>query len=339
MRPLNRLYEKDKNFFRLLGIMLVVFGLCSLLQPVLFPTLANFVAITRQFPEYGVLAIAIGLAMLTGGIDLSVVSVANLSAIFAAMIMLGRIPEGASEGTTAMIIVGAVLVALVTGLVCGAINGTLIAKIGIPPILATLGTQQLFLGIGIVITGGRSQSGMPDMFAQLGRTVYGGFLPLVLLVFIACALFVGILLGKTSFGAKVYMLGTNEKAATYAGIKTQWLLIRTYMLSGGLAAVAGLLMMAQANAMRAGFGAAYTLQAVLVAVMGGFNPRGGIGNVHGIVVAVVILQMISSTLAMFPQVSNFYRDILWGAVLVIMLIMNHYAAKSALAKQALKTAA
>jgi len=332
MKQLFGLYEKDRNFFRLIGIMVVVFGLCSFLQPALFPTLPNFVAITRQFPEYGILAIAIGLTMLTGGIDLSVVSVANLSAIFAAMVMFSVAPE--NQG--AAVIIAACLVAIIAGMVCGAFNGVMIARIGIPPILATLGTQQLFLGIAIVVTGGQSLSGMPDAFARLGRTVYGGFLPFVFIVFMVCALFVGLLLAKTSFGAKVYMLGTNEKAAAYAGLKTGWLLIKTYTISGGLAAVAGLVMMAQANAMRAGFGAAYTLQAVLVAVMGGISPRGGIGNVHGIVVAVVILQMISSTLAMFAQISNFYRDILWGAVLVFMLIINHYANKNALERQARK---
>ena len=327
MRMLNRIYEKDRNFFRLLGVMLIVFGICSFLQPALFPTLSNMMAIARQFPEYGILAVAIGLTMLTGGIDLSVVSVANLSAILAAMIMRAHAVD-MPEYQTAYVVLAACLVAIVSGLACGAINGTLVAKIGIPPILATLGTQQLFLGIAIVVTGGRSQSGLPDMFARLGRAVYGGVFPFVLVVFMVCVLLLGLVLSRTAFGAKIYMLGTNEKAAAYAGLNTHWLVIKTYAIAGGLAAVGGLIMMVQANAMRAGFGSTYTLQAVLVAVMGGISPKGGIGNIQGIVVAVIILQMISSVLAMFAQISNFYRDIFWGIILVLVLIINHYANKN-----------
>lgn len=337
MQRLKTSYNNDSNFYRLLILSVMVFFLCAILQPRLFLTQSTFLSIAKQFPEFGILSIGIGLALLTGGIDLSAVAVANLSAILAARLMIAYAPKGTSAGTTLLVILISMGVALLTGVICGIINGALISYIGIPAILATLGTQQLFTGIAIVITEGKPQSGLPLAFSMTGNKVIYNILPVPLIIFVLCVVVVGFLLSHTVFGSRVYMMGTNTVAARYAGIRTNTIRIQCYAISGLLASVAGLIMMSRTNSAKADFGSSYTLQCVLIAVLGGVDPNGGKGNVRGIVVAVIILQMLSSTLSMFENISNFYRDIIWGLVLIIVLIANHYINRRTLRRQAQKT--
>lgn len=324
MEAIKRKFDlKDKNFARLLMILAIVFVLCSMLKPSLFLKSSNFISMAKQFPEFGILAIGISMTMLTGGIDLSAVYVANLSAICAAKFMMAMAPKGTPAGQTIPIIFVGILIALAVGCVCGLINGALVAKFGIPAILATLGTQQLFCGLAIVITEGRSLSGLPTLYSKYGTKTLFGFLPVPLIIFLLCACATGFLLAKTSFGSKLYLLGTNPTASRFAGLNNDKLLIGTYGCAGTLSAAAGMLMMASSNSTRADYGSSYTMQCILIAVMGGISPSGGVGNIKGVVVAVVILQMLSSALNMFENVSNFYRDIIWGLALIAVLIFNY----------------
>jgi simple sugar transport system permease protein len=319
----NRFISRDKNLFRLILIAVFVFILASLLKPELFLRTDNFVSMAKQFPEFGIMAIGMTLTMITGGIDLAVVAVANLSAIMAAKFLIANVSKSASDGFTLQMILVAVMIAIATGIIAGAVNGLLIAKVGIPAILATLGTSQLFLGIAIVLTEGKAISRLPLLYSEIGNKDIFGYIPVPLILFIIVALAVGILLSKTRFGIQLYLFGTNEKASRFAGLNNFWLIMRTYMISGGLSAIAGLIMMARANSAKPDYGASYTLLCVLIAVLGGVNPNGGFGNVQGVTVAIIILQFLSSGLNMFSGVSNFYRDLIWGAVLVLVLIFNY----------------
>jgi len=314
---------RDKNLFRLIIMMVFVFVLASSLKPDIFLRGNNFISMAKQFPEYGIMAIGISLTMITGGIDLAVVGTANLTAIIAAKFLMATVPKGAPTGHTVAMIIAAVLIALATGIAAGSINGFFISKIGIPAILTTLGTQQLFTGIAIVLTEGKPLSRLPILYSKIGNKNLFGAIPVPLVIYILVAVTVGILLSKTRFGTQVYMLGTNENAARFSGLNNTWITIRTYAISGLLSAVAGLIMMARANSAKADYGAAYTLQCVLIAVLGGVNPNGGFGTVQGVTVAVLILQFLSSGLNMFENVSNFYRDLIWGGVLILVLIFNY----------------
>ena len=320
---LNNYINKDKNLFRLLLIMVFVFVLAASLKPDLFLRSNNFISMAKQFPEYGIMAIGISLTMITGGIDLAVVGIANLSAIIAAKFLISSVPAGASQEHTVGMIIAAVFIALAAGVLAGTVNGLFISKVGIPAILATLGTQLLFTGIAIVLTEGKPISRLPILYSQIGNSEIFNVIPVPLIIFVIAAVTIGIVLSKTRFGMQVYMLGTNENAARFSGVNNTWILMRTYMISGVLSAAAGLIMMARANSAKADYGASYTLQCVLIAVLGGINPNGGFGTVQGVMVAVLILQFLSSGLNMFENVSNFYRDIIWGGVLILVLIFNY----------------
>lgn len=314
---------KDKNFNRLLIVLFFVFILSSILKPGLFLRGSNFVSMARQIPEFGIMAIGISFTMLTGGIDLSTVYAANLSSIIAAKLMLNLSANVTSPHTMASIILLSICVALLVGSLCGVLNGLLISKIGIPAILATLGTQQLFWGIAIVITAGKSISGLPMMYFEFGNTELFGFIPISLIFFIIVAMIASLVLSKTKFGARLYLLGTNAIASKFAGLNNDFLIIMTYAFSGILASISGLIMMASTNSTKADYGSSYTMQCILIAVMGGINPNGGRGNIKGVVLVVIILQMLSSVLNMFENISNFYRDIIWGGALLGIMVFNY----------------
>ncbi|HUX41921.1 MAG TPA: ABC transporter permease [Rectinemataceae bacterium] len=320
---------RDQNLVRLLVMLLFVFALMTVLRPNQFATIADFNSMMRQFPEYGIMAIGISLTMITGGIDLGVVGTANLSAIVAAKFLIAAVPQGSPPAVVLPYLAVAVIFALVTGLACGAFAGILISRFNIPAILATLGTQQLFTGIAIGITNGRPQSRLPLLYSKIGNTEFFDFFPLSFVIFVVIAVSVGLLLSRARFGTSMYMLGTNPKASRYAGLNNASILLRTYMLSGLLSSVAGLIMMARANSAKADYGAPYTLQCVLIAVLGGIDPNGGFGKIAGVTLAILILQFLSSGLNMFNNISNFYRDVIWGGVLILVLVFNQLLSRRA----------
>lgn len=314
----------DSNILRLLFIAVAIFLVMSLLRPHTFLTLRNFRSMSYQFPELGVLSVAMMLTMLTGGIDLSVVGTANLAGILAAKLMTTALPPEAGGGQVALIILGAILIALGTGILCGIFNGFLVAKVGIPPILATLGTMQLYTGIAMVITKGYAVLGYPEQFLFIGNGVIGIF-PVPLILFAAVAVIFAIVLNKMAFGFQVFMLGTNATAARFSGINNTLVLLKTYLISGFLAGLAGIIVIARTNSAKADYGTSYVLQAVLVSILGGVNPSGGFGTVSGLVLAILSLQFLSSGFNML-RFSNFFKEFTWGFVLILVMVINYLSA-------------
>lgn len=317
---ISKILNSDSNLTRLFVIMLFVFFLMAVLKPDPFLSFRNMSSMAFQTPEFGILSIAIMIAMLTGGIDLSIVGTANLSGIMAAFIMVKLTPQNAPTGQQLLIIVLAVVISICIGALCGLFNGFVISKIGIPPILATLATMQLFMGLAIVITGGKAVLGFPEKFAAIGNGTIVN-IPEPMIIFIVVVIMVSVLLNKTAFGTQLYMMGTNPIAAKFSGINNITLTIKTYLLSGSLAAIAGLILIARTNSAKADYGTSYTLQAVLVAVMGGVNPNGGFGKIVGIIMAMFTLQFLSSGFNAM-HFSNFFKDFIWGAVLIVVMIVN-----------------
>ncbi len=312
--------SKDNNLRRLLLITVLIFVVMSILVPNTFLTLRNFSSMAFQFPEFGLLAIAIMLAMLTGGIDLSIVGIANFSGILAALVLVKYGPMFSGVGIIIPILF-AITVSVISGLMAGMLNGFLIARIGITPILATLGTMELLTGIGIVITRGSAVFGFPESFIAIGNgSIF--YIPIPFIIFVLFAVAFSIVLNRTSFGFKLYMLGTNETASKFSGINNVKILIKTYMLSGFLSACAGIILIARTNSAKADYGTSYTLQAILVAVLGGVNPNGGFGSILGIVLAIFSLQFLSSGFNLL-QISNFAKDFVWGALLLLVMVVNY----------------
>jgi simple sugar transport system permease protein len=322
-----RAVTRDTNITRLVTILLALVLIFAIVKTEAFLNLRTWQSMAIQFPEFGLMALGVMLTMITGGIDLSVVGVANMTSIGAAVVMLSIAPRGADASTSAMAIALAIVTALVAGTAAGALNGFLVTRIKIPPILVTLGTFELFTGIAILITGGKPKSGLPPLYGQTFAGKIFGVIPVPLVVFVVAAVLIAILMNKTAFGTKLYMLGTNSKAAKFSGLNTTSLLVRTYTISGLYASLAGLVMLANYNSAKADYGSTYTLLAVLIVVLGGVNPNGGTGRLLGVVLAIGILQILSSGLNMFPNISNFYRPLIWGGVLLAVITANHLSDK------------
>lgn len=305
---------------RLSVLTLLIFVLMAALDPSRFLSYGNLSSMAFQFPEFAILSLAMMLAMMTGGIDLSVVGISNLAAIAAALI-LSALAGPQVAGLSAVAVIGLAMGAgLLVGAACGLMNGIAIGVFGLPPILATLGSGLVFTGLGVAITGGSAVLGFPPAFAFLGNGAFLG-IPVPLIVFVAIAAIVWLVLERTALGLKIQMLGTNPLAARFAGIDDLAVTVRTYLLSGMFAACAGLVIMSRANSAKADYGSSYLLLSILICVLGGINPYGGFGRVAGLALAVLSLQFLSSGFNML-QVSNFAKEFIWGGLLLIVMVAN-----------------
>jgi simple sugar transport system permease protein len=218
-----------------------------------------------------------------------------------------------------------VIVVLATAAVTGLFNGTLIGVAGVPPILATLGTQSLLMGIAIILTKGHSISGFPPQVDFIGNGFVFG-LPVPFLIFAVMTAFSAFILRCTRHGFNMYMLGANPVVSRYSGVNNTVIIIRTFVLTGILAGVSSLIMLSRANSMRPGYGTDYLLQAILVAVLGGTDPNGGIASMAGLVMGIMILQFTQSGITMLAF-SAFTRKIIWGLALLLIMVINYLISK------------
>ena len=310
----------DGNILRLLAIFVIILAVSGITKGTSFLNVGNLQSMAKTLTEYGLMAVGCGITMISGGIDLSTVYIANLCGILAGLTM--------NESSSSIVL--AIIVALVVGALCGIFNGFLVSVLKNPAMLATLGTYQLYMGIAVVASKGSTVSGVTSFSSFAYMTVAG--IPMPFIVFVLMIVVISFIMGKTKFGKRVHLVGTNEKASKFAGINTVSVLIRTYMLSGIVSAVAGLLSLSRINSAKADFGSSYTMQTILISVLGGINPDGGFGSIPGVAIAVLILQMLSSYLNMFPNISNYYRDLIWGVALIAVLIMNFTIEKRRMAK-------
>ena len=319
--------NRDDNIGRLILMIVLIMIVMTWLSPSKFLNLYNFESLSFLFPELGILAIAMLVAMLTGGIDLSVIGIANLSAIVAGLFFhawIGTDAIRAGEGGFVTPI--GIALALAIGMIAGAVNGVLVTRLRITPILATLGTGQIFTGIALVLTGGPAIVGFPAAWNLIGNgKLFGLAAPLVVFLVVGSA--IAFLIERTSFGVSLQLIGTNPKAALFAGIERARLIFWSFVLSGGLAALAGILLSARTNAAKSDYGTSYLLQAVLIAVLGGTNPSGGRGTVMGVSLAVIALMLLSSGLQIL-RFSNHLIDFVWGAFLVLVVAANAWKTRA-----------
>ncbi len=309
--PLARIVaSKDFRLVVLIAILIVVFG--SLIGDRLFGQL-GLRSMAYQLPELGLLSLAMMVAMLSGGIDLSIIATANLSALTIAG-SLSLMPAGDGGSAAALWEIGSVLAGLAVALAVGVGNGLVIGYFRVSPILATLGSMTLVKGLAIGLTHGSVLSGFPPAIVFLGNGSVLG-LPMPLIVFAAVAAPLSALLTMTPFGVRIAMFGSNERAVRFSGVDTRALTLRTYVLSSFVAFFAGLVMMARFDSANAAYGESYLLVTILACVLGGVDPAGGFGRVSGLVLALVVLQIIS-TACVVLGLSQFLTLAIWGGILI-----------------------
>jgi simple sugar transport system permease protein len=318
---------KDNHIRFLLVTNVVILVIATLISGGQFLDPFNLRSMARQLPEISLLAMGVMLALISGngGIDLSVVSIANLSAVSAGLLsrsvfaLNGTVP--ADKGLSFML--AFIAIALGVGILCGLINGFLIAKVGFAPILATLGTQLTFTGLAVALSGGPAVSlGYVEPFVQIGSGNIFRWIPISFIIFALATLLVMWFLTRAPFGLRLYLMGSNAKAAHYAGINTSRILMLTYLGSALLASLAGIIIASGASSAKWDYGSSYLLIAILIAVMGGINPEGGYGKITGLVLAAVALQLLQTTLSAVGA-NNFLKDFMWGLLLLLSIVFTN----------------
>jgi simple sugar transport system permease protein len=304
----------EHGTLRMLVLTVAAFVLFTILNPTVFLDPLNITNMAVAAPEVGLLAIAVMLAMLTGGIDLSVVAIANGTAITIAGLSAHH-PHVGGAGALLIVVVG-----FLVGLLGGVVNGLLISRVGITPILATLGTMQVFNGLAIVYTGGETLYGVPAQLTTFGEGTVAR-VPLLFIVFLVAAVLVAVVLNRTPLGSKLVLQGSNATAARYSGIRPARILMATYVLSGALAALAGVLIVARNPTASADYGSSYVLLVIVIAILGGTNPSGGFATVTGVVLATLTLQIVQTGFNI-QRLSNYEYAIAQGVILIVTLVID-----------------
>ncbi|MCG3084226.1 ribose ABC transporter permease [Anoxybacillus sp. LAT_35] len=298
-----------KKLGPLVGLLLLCIVLTFLSDS--FFTLDNWLNILRQVSINALIAFGMTFVILTGGIDLSVGSVLALSSAFAAGLMANGM-----NGVFAM------MIGISAGLAMGALNGVIITKGRVAPFIATLATMTIFRGATLVYTEGRPITGFSDelAFQMIGRGYFLGIpVPVVLMLVAYVLLYV--VLKKTTFGRHTYAIGGNEEATRLSGIRVDRLKIWIYSLTGGLAALAGLILTSRLNSAQPTAGTAYELDAIAAVVLGGTSLSGGRGWIFGTLIGALIIGVLNNGLNLL-NVSSFYQQVIKGVVILLAVILD-----------------
>ena len=317
-----RSVTSDRQFNFLVVVNLLVLTAAVSISGIDFVNAYNLQSMAIQIPELGLLAIGVTLAMISGngGIDLSGIALANLSGISAALL----VPQFISPDDSPMTYVFAFgFVCLCVGFVGGIVNGLLVSRANLTPIIATLGTSLAFTGVSVVLTNGSGvRLGYIEPLDAFGHSPIMG-VPMCFALFLAIAIVIGAVLRFTPFGTRLFLLGSNPKAARFAGFDEKRLFLTAYTISGMLASVAGFIIAARISSVKWDYGTSYVLIAILIVVMAGVKPEGGYGRISCVILSAAALQILSSMFN-FLNISNFFRDFAWGVLLLVFLAVSKF---------------
>lgn len=315
---------KDRELLKMVVITVAVFIAMAALRPNLFLTGTNFTSMGYQIPELGLYSVAMTIAMLSGGIDLSIVGIGNLCSIICTYILhyafVQELEGAALWGGIAL----GIAAALAVGALCGVINGLVVAYGKITPMLATMATSSIFTGVAIVITEGKPVSKVPEEFTYFGSHTFLK-IPLPLWLLIAVLIAVAFLLNKTKLGFELKFIGTNLKASMYTGMNIRKIQIKTYVLSGLISALCGIEILSRTNTAKADYASTYVFQALLCAVLGSTNPNGGFAKISCLGLALLSLQFLSSGFNML-RLGGYFKEFTWGLLLIFVLSLNGISA-------------
>ncbi|MBM3699345.1 MAG: ABC transporter permease [Actinobacteria bacterium] len=299
----------------LIGIYIVMMLLFSLTSDK-FLTIQNIKGIYNNFAVFGILAAGVTVVMIGGGFDLAIGSTAGLAGIVSSVLLMKGI-----EVATPWVF----LIAIAIGCTVGLINGLIITKVGINPIITTLGTLAIFRGVCYFWADLNPR--VYNVFVQnFGRIYLGNVFPITTLYIIIAFVALTLILKFTRFGRDLFTIGGNETLARLAGIPVDRIKILSYVISGFFCSVAGLLLISQLGSGRPEYGTGAELEVLTIVVLGGVVVGGGRGNYLGVFIALIIIQTITNGMVLL-NVPVFLRMVVKGALLVLVIAIDAFRNK------------
>jgi len=303
----------------------------SLLSPA-FLTSGNLVILVKHVAINAILAIGMTFVILTGGIDLSVGSVAGLAGMMAG----GLISEGLvleSFGVKIYLHVWLVItLALLAGMAVGAVNGILVTRFRVAPFIATLGVLYVARGLALLRSGGATYANLTGE-AELGNTGFpwlgsANFLhiPVVIWVMVFLAVAAAFVAARTPFGRRVYAIGGNERAAVLSGVRVHRVKLAVYVISGFCSALAGIIIASQLVAAHPATGETFELNAIAAVVLGGTSLFGGRGSIGGTIIGALVIGVLADGLILVG-VSEFWQIVIKGVVIVLAVVIDQFQQK------------
>lgn len=304
-----KLSNRIQDFGALIALVLLVVVI-GIISPE-FRTVGNFLSLLRQSSINGLIAFGMTCVILTGGIDLSVGSVLALSTALCAGFISNGMPVGA-----------AMILALVIGTVLGAVSGILVTKGRLQPFIATLVTMTVYRGLTMIYMDGKPISNLGDSFT-LKVVGKGNFyrIPIPVIMFIVIFVIFMFVLEKTTFGRRIYATGSNWQAAKLAGVNIDRTKLIAYAISGGMAALSGLILLSRLGSAQPTLGDGYELDAIAAVALGGTSMNGGRGRIWGTFVGVLIIAVLNNGLNILG-VSSYYQDVVKGIVILIAVLSD-----------------
>ena len=300
-----------RSFKQYGGIFLALVTLCvifSVANP-RFMSVANFTNILQQVAVIAICAFGMTWVILLGEIDLSVGSMIAVAGMVGAQCF--------AFGTG---FVPAVVLTLAAGALMGLFNGALIAKLMLPSFIVTVATMGIYRGMVSLPTNGAPAMILNETWTAIGAGAFLG-VPIIIWIVVILFLFNHILLSKTTFGRRAYLIGGNKEAAAYSGIKVDRMKISIFMLSGIMAAISGILLSSRLLSAQTNAGMSYELDAIAAAVLGGTSLAGGVGTMIGTIIGALIIGVMNNGMNML-SVPYFYQLIVKGLVILIAVWLD-----------------
>jgi rhamnose transport system permease protein len=310
--PANRMPSYLIGHELVLAVILLVSLVVLATQTDRFLTTGNLLNQGRLMAEVGLVALPMTFIIITAGIDLSVGSIMGLCAILL----------GYSWQNFGLPLELAIVFALVTGALAGAVNGWFITRIGVPPLIMTLATLALYRGLAEGISQARSVRGYPEWFFQLGQGEFLG-VPTQLWILVVAILVAAIVLARTTFGRSLYAIGHNELAARFSGIPVDRYKLTIYTLSGLMGGLAGYIFVSRVSTTRSDMGTGLELDVIAAVVLGGTSIFGGTGSILGTMLGVVLIQLLKNGLAL-TGVKGDATIVVIGSVLILSILITNW---------------
>jgi rhamnose transport system permease protein len=271
-----------------------------------FLTTDSFTTGSLDFSEVALMALALALVIIAAEIDLSVASVLALSSALMADLW--------NRGLPLELIMP---ICLVAGALCGAFNGWLVTRLGLPSLAVTIGTLALFRGLAYVVIGDESVTDFPAAWTDRAFGNFGGtFIPNTMVLFGLLALGFGVLLHATPFGRSIYAIGANQDAAYFAGLRVKRIKMALFVMAGTVAALAGIVISLRNSTAAANVGVGFELTAITAVLLGGVSIFGGRGTIVGVILALLLLGSIQKALLLSESISSYWIQIVTGTLLV-----------------------